>query len=146
MRLHNLDYLRGFTAFGILLNHFILTRGTFNSESFLGKSFIYSISIFYVLNGFLSKNLIIINFLLIASLTFFVLFAVSGDAIMIGTKSNSIIFTITCFLICFYKIWIILPKVFHVSLVKISYSVYLRHPIIYRITIKIDTTFFKDDR
>lgn len=51
-RLHNLDYLRGIAAFGIMIYHYLLwTIGEFPSESFMGRVGIYGVSIFYVLSG-----------------------------------------------------------------------------------------------
>jgi|JI10StandDraft_1071094.scaffolds.fasta_scaffold17815_8 exopolysaccharide production protein ExoZ len=51
-RLHNLDYLRGLAAFGIMIFHFLTwTSGEFNSESFMGRLGLYGVSIFYVLSG-----------------------------------------------------------------------------------------------
>lgn len=51
-RFHNLDYLRGLAAFGIMIYHyFTWTYGVFSSESFLGKFGVYGVSIFYVLSG-----------------------------------------------------------------------------------------------
>ena len=51
-RLHNLDYLRGLAAFGIMIYHYLSwTLGKFPSETFLGRVGIYGVSIFYVLSG-----------------------------------------------------------------------------------------------
>lgn len=51
-RLHNLDYLRGIAAFGIMIYHFSLWNfGAFPAESILGRVGIYGVSIFYVLSG-----------------------------------------------------------------------------------------------
>jgi exopolysaccharide production protein ExoZ len=51
-RLHNLDYLRGLAAFGIMIFHYSTwTYGEFNAQTFLGRVGIYGVSIFYVLSG-----------------------------------------------------------------------------------------------
>lgn len=51
-RLHNLDYLRGIAAFGIMLYHYLSwTYGNFESKSFMGRVGVYGVSIFYVLSG-----------------------------------------------------------------------------------------------
>lgn len=51
-RLHNLDYLRGLAAFGIMVYHYTSwTFGHFSSETFLGRVGIYGVSVFYVLSG-----------------------------------------------------------------------------------------------
>ncbi len=51
-RIHNLDYLRGLSAFGIMYYHFLSwSLGKFDSSHFLGKFGIYGVAIFYVLSG-----------------------------------------------------------------------------------------------
>jgi exopolysaccharide production protein ExoZ len=51
-RLHNLDYLRGLAAFGIMLYHHLSwTTGKMMSDSFMGRVGVYGVSIFYVLSG-----------------------------------------------------------------------------------------------
>ncbi len=51
-RLHNLDYLRGLAAFGIMIYHyFSWTLGKFPAETFMGRVGVYGVSIFYVLSG-----------------------------------------------------------------------------------------------
>ena len=51
-RLHELDYLRGLAATGIMLFHYLSwTLGEFNSENFVGRVGIYGVSIFYILSG-----------------------------------------------------------------------------------------------
>lgn len=51
-RLHNLDYLRGVTAFGIMIYHYLSwTLGKFSADTFLGRLGVYGVSIFYVLSG-----------------------------------------------------------------------------------------------
>jgi len=51
-RLHNLDYLRGMAAFGIMIYHYLTwTYGHFSAETFLGRVGVYGVSIFYVLSG-----------------------------------------------------------------------------------------------
>ncbi|MCD9019791.1 acyltransferase family protein [Parachryseolinea silvisoli] len=52
MRLHNLDYLRGLAAIGIMLYHYMSgVFGDYESESFTGRLGVYGVSIFYVLSG-----------------------------------------------------------------------------------------------
>jgi exopolysaccharide production protein ExoZ len=52
MRLHNLDYLRGLAAIGIMLYHYMSwVFGKYESETFMGRLGIYGVSIFYVLSG-----------------------------------------------------------------------------------------------
>ena len=51
-RLHNLDYLRGLAAFGIMIYHYLLwTLGVFSADTFMGRLGIYGVSIFYILSG-----------------------------------------------------------------------------------------------
>ncbi|MDQ2771498.1 MAG: acyltransferase [Bacteroidota bacterium] len=51
-RLHGLDYLRGLSAFGIMLYHCASwTLGSQTASSFLGRIGIYGVAIFYVLSG-----------------------------------------------------------------------------------------------
>ena len=51
-RLHGLDYLRGLSAFCIMLYHYSSwTWGTQEPSSFLGKIGVYGVSIFYILSG-----------------------------------------------------------------------------------------------
>lgn len=52
IRYHNLDYLRGLSAAGIMVYHYLSwTIGEFNSEDFMGRVGVYGVSIFYVLSG-----------------------------------------------------------------------------------------------
>lgn len=52
MRLHNLDYLRGIAAFGIMIYHFTSwSYGRYDSETLLGRIGIYGVAIFYILSG-----------------------------------------------------------------------------------------------
>ncbi|HLA57231.1 MAG TPA: acyltransferase, partial [Puia sp.] len=51
-RLHNLDYLRGLAAFGIMIYHYLSwTLGYFSADTLMGRLGIYGVSIFYVLSG-----------------------------------------------------------------------------------------------
>ncbi|MBK6399934.1 MAG: acyltransferase [Bacteroidetes bacterium] len=51
-RLYNLDYLRGLSAFGIMIYHYLsLTYGNFSSDTFMGRLGLYGVAIFYVLSG-----------------------------------------------------------------------------------------------
>jgi len=51
-RIHNLDYLRGLAASGIMFFHYLsYTLGEFHAENFFGRVGIYGVSIFYILSG-----------------------------------------------------------------------------------------------
>lgn len=51
-RVYNLDYLRGLSALGIMIYHYLSwSNGNFSAESFMGRFGIYGVSIFYVLSG-----------------------------------------------------------------------------------------------
>ncbi len=51
-RLHNLDYLRGMAAFGIMSYHYLFwTLGVFSSDTFMARVGVYGVSLFYVLSG-----------------------------------------------------------------------------------------------
>ncbi len=51
-RLHNLDYLRGLAAFGIMIYHyFLMSFGEFTADTFTARVGVYGVSIFYVLSG-----------------------------------------------------------------------------------------------
>tara|TARA_B100000768_G_scaffold178290_1_gene193831 strand:+ start:154 stop:1281 length:1128 start_codon:yes stop_codon:yes gene_type:complete len=51
-RLYNLDYLRGFAAFGIMFYHYLSwTFGNFSADTFMARLGIYGVSVFYVLSG-----------------------------------------------------------------------------------------------
>lgn len=52
VRLHNLDYLRGIAAFGIMIYHFLSwSLGHFSADTFFGRLGVYGVSIFYILSG-----------------------------------------------------------------------------------------------
>lgn len=51
-RIHQLDYLRGLAAFGIMLYHFLFwSGGDYTSDSIVGRIGVYGVSIFYILSG-----------------------------------------------------------------------------------------------
>lgn len=51
-RLHNLDYLRGLAALGIMMYHYASwALGRFSAETFMGRLGLYGVSIFYLLSG-----------------------------------------------------------------------------------------------
>jgi peptidoglycan/LPS O-acetylase OafA/YrhL len=51
-RIHNLDYLRGLAALGIMIFHYLSwTLGEFESNTIIGRIGIYGVSIFYILSG-----------------------------------------------------------------------------------------------
>jgi exopolysaccharide production protein ExoZ len=103
--------------------------------------------VFLFLGGFLIamflKNRNVNNLFLVMSLVistlFFVLYPASGDTISLVTGTNRLLFSAICFLICFcvFKLHFQFPKVIHKPLTLIgeaSYSLYLLHPIIWKIT------------
>jgi exopolysaccharide production protein ExoZ len=102
--------------------------------------------IFLFLGGFLigflfhkaKFNNYIIIIILLLSFVLFVYFPVFGNTIKLVTGLNRILFTVLCFIIClcFYKLSLKLPHFIHQPLTLLgeaSYSVYLLHPIIYKI-------------
>lgn len=51
-RLHNLDYLRGLAAFGIMIYHYLTwSLGNFAADEFWGRVGVYGVSVFYILSG-----------------------------------------------------------------------------------------------
>ncbi|AHM63244.1 acyltransferase 3 [Flammeovirgaceae bacterium 311] len=51
-RLHALDYLRGLAALGIMIYHYLSWEySTFEADTFLGRTGIYGVAVFYVLSG-----------------------------------------------------------------------------------------------
>lgn len=51
-RFHTLDYLRGLSAFSILIFHFYLMNGiTLGADNFIQRMGFYGVSIFYILSG-----------------------------------------------------------------------------------------------
>ena len=81
----------------------------------------------------------IISTLIILSALIFTFYPATGDTINIVTGYNRLIFTFCCFLICFcfYKLTFKFPEFIHRPLTLLgeaSYSVYLLHPIIYKLT------------
>lgn len=103
--------------------------------------------VFLFLSGFLmgllfkninlNKKLSII--VLLSSFALFYFYPVSGYRINLVTGINRLVFTSCCFFIClsFYKSIFTFPNLLHNILAKlgeISYSVYLLHPIVYKIT------------
>lgn len=77
-------------------------------------------------------------FILSVGLILFVFYPAAGNLINIVTDLNRIVFTVSCLLICigFYKAEIKLPALLNkpfVVLGEISYSVYLLHPIVYKL-------------
>lgn len=111
--------------------------------------------VFLFLGGFLIglflhniqiKNTIVIA-LLILGLGLFILYPTSGDTINIVTGVNRLIFTACCFLICisFYKMTFTLPEFVHKPLAilgETSYSIYLLHPIVFKLIAIACTNLF----
>lgn len=76
--------------------------------------------------------------LLILGLLIFIFYPSSGNSINIVTNISRLVFSFSCFIICLsiYKITKNLPQIIHQplsSLGEMSYSVYLIHPIIWKI-------------
>ena len=86
--------------------------------------------------------------LILFSLLLFCVYPVDGDRINLVTGFNRIVFTFCSFLVClsFFKFNYSLPKIF-VSpfsfLGEASYSIYLLHPIIYKIVDVFSDDFFQ---
>ena len=83
------------------------------------------------------RNIICISLILVP-LLIFIFFPVKGELTNLVLGWNRIFFTLICISICigFYKIQLNLPKILHQPLAyvgEISYSVYLLHPLIFRI-------------
>lgn len=103
--------------------------------------------VFLFLSGFLIgfflhnikiKNSIIISFLLFG-IVLFTFYPTTGDTINIVTGINRLVFTSCCFIICicFYKLTFKFPDFIHKPLTLLgeaSYSVYLLHPIVWKLT------------
>lgn len=57
IRIYSLDYLRGISAFLIMIYHFLSwTYGDFSSENTLGRFGLYGVSIFFILSGLTLYN------------------------------------------------------------------------------------------
>lgn len=70
-RLHNLDYLRGLAASGIMIYHYSMwTNGHADIDSFICRVGVYGVSIFYVLSG----------------LTLFVVYQEAGLSLLVISK------------------------------------------------------------
>ena len=103
--------------------------------------------VFLFLGGFLLgiffhnikfKNAFIITLLLFA-IGLFTFYPATGDVIKIVIGLNRLVFTVCCFIICtcFYKLTLKFPAFIHTPLTLLgeaSYSVYLLHPIVWRVT------------
>jgi exopolysaccharide production protein ExoZ len=52
-RIYSLDYLRGLSAFGIMMSHYLAwtSGGIFMADTFLGRTTVYAVAIFYTLSG-----------------------------------------------------------------------------------------------
>jgi exopolysaccharide production protein ExoZ len=83
-------------------------------------------------------NPLIVLTILLIGLAVFVFYPATGDRISLVTGIPRIIFTVVCLMICFsfFKLKIPLPHYLHHPLTKLgesSYSVYLLHPIIWKL-------------
>lgn len=83
------------------------------------------------------RNIVVLG-MLFFGLIIFAIVPAQGNEITLVTGTNRLIFTFGCFLIClsFYKLAFRLPGVIHNPLILLgeaSYSVYLLHPIVYKI-------------
>lgn len=109
---------------------------------FTGGMLISSLSAYFKTYRIVLFSLLILSFLL------FLLYETNDNQdILLVTKSTRFILSLTCFLICFsvFKLNFKLNNFLHTTLNfigKISYSIYLLHPIIIMIVLKI--AFFKD--
>jgi exopolysaccharide production protein ExoZ len=88
-------------------------------------------------HSFKAENAHVIT-LLFLGLLLFTFYPVVGDRINIVIGINRLVFTACCFIICFcfYKLTFQLPHYIHTPLTtlgEISYSVYLLHPIVFKI-------------
>ncbi len=77
--------------------------------------------------------------LLALGIGLFIFYPVTGDAILLVTGVNRLIFTACCILVCiaFFKMSVQLPDFIHKPLAllgEVSYSIYLLHPIVYNLT------------
>ena len=105
----------------------------------------------FLIGSFLCNSKIRNSFLIILlffSILLFTFYPTKGDIIFLVTGTNRLVFTACCFMICisFYKMTLKFPKVIHnplISLGKISYSVYLLHPIIWTLTAYASKVFIK---
>lgn len=121
-----------------------------DANSTLSKQWYYYVhpinQVFLFLGGFLTGlifgKLKLSNYLslliLVAGLGLFVFYPVSGDPVQLVSGTNRLIFTAACFLIsiAFYKSTFTLPRFLHSPLSLLgeaSYSVYLLHPIVFKI-------------
>ena len=98
------------------------------------------------LNNVRIKNSIIL-ILLLSDFVIFTFYPTHGDIISLVTGTNRLVFTFCCLLICvcFYKMTLKFPKILHYRLTflgKISYSVYLFHPIVWQLTGIFSTHFY----
>lgn len=103
--------------------------------------------VFLFLSGFLIgyffqkakiKNSLILTLLILSALIF-TFYPATGDTINLVTGYNRLIFTLCCIVICFcfYKLTLKFPEFIHRPLTLLgeaSYSVYLIHPIIYKLS------------
>lgn len=92
----------------------------------------------FVFDKLLLKNSILIMFFVVG-VGLFVFYPVSGNLINLVTGVNRLIFTTSCFLICvsIYKLNFKIPSFIHHPLTLLgeaSYSVYLLHPLVYKVT------------
>lgn len=92
----------------------------------------------YFFNHLKLKNTIVFTLLLVG-LGVFTFYPAEGNTIAIVTGLNRLIFTACCFLVCFcfYKLTFKFPQIIHKPLTLLgetSYSIYLIHPIIWKLT------------
>lgn len=87
------------------------------------------------------------SLLLVAGVFIFIAYPVHGDAIGLVTGIARLVFTAACFFICiaFYKSRIKLPNFIHKPLSLLgeaSYSVYLLHPIVYKMVANFTQKYY----
>lgn len=100
-RLHTLDYLRGLSAFSILIFHFYLMNGiTLGADNFIQRMGFYGVSIFYILSGLtlyciyhqkdFSKSAVVLDFFKKRIYRIFPLFIVLTSFVYVISNRNDL--------------------------------------------------------
>lgn len=127
-------------AFSKLSNHLPLEDQWFNYINPLNQIFLF-LGGFFI--GTFFNNMIFnkttLRFLFLLGISIFVFYPAKGDTVNIVTDINRLIFTASCFLICFcfYKSSLTTSELTHrvlKTLGETSYSIYLIHPITFELT------------
>ncbi len=82
--------------------------------------------------------------LIVAGFLLFIFYPAEGNVIQLVTGVNRLVFTLCCFMVCigFYKLTLQFPAFIHKPLTLLgeaSYSLYLLHPLVYKLTGKLQT-------